>query len=574
VVNAGETISPMGESQQPSQPPLTGNHQHMNGLLRYGLAVISIIAGLLLHFALEAPFGPGLPTYITFYPFLMLSALVGGFGPGMVATLMTLLVVDIWVFPPLGQLTLKVPSSVQLVGYVLFAFIGLFISLVAELYRRSRTKAAAYDREQALRETRKEKEFLADLIQNAEQPFGVGFVDGSLIRFNRAFETLTGYNAQELSTIDWFKRLTPPEWWESEQRKLNELKTTRRSVRYEKEYIRKDGSRVPIELLTHIGRETESGREYYYAFITDLTERKKAEAEIRKANALLHQHASEVQVANNMLRESRLAALNLAEDADAARRQAEESSRNLLLEIGERKKTEEKLRTAADELAAANRELESFSYSVAHDLRNPLRTIDSLVDFLIEDCSTNLDGECKDYIARIKQGTRRMNSIIDDLLALSKISRQEMEIGNLNLSEMAHLTIQELSASQPERQVTVDIQSGMTVKADARLMSVTLANLLGNAWKYTSKVAHPSIQFGTFEKDGKQVYYVKDNGAGFDMKNADKLFEPFKRLHSDKEFTGTGVGLATVERAIKRHGGKVWAEGEVGKGATFYFTIL
>lgn len=159
------------------------------------------------------------------------------------------------------------------------------------------------------------------------------------------------------------------------------------------------------------------------------------------------------------------------------------------------------------------------------------------------------------------------------MLVLSKISRQEIEIVDIDMSEMAHLAIKELSSIYPQRTVEVKIQSGLKRRADARLMSVTLGNLLGNAWKYTEKTEHPIIEFGAFENDGAQIFFVKDNGVGFNNNQAGKIFVPFQRLHSEKEFKGTGVGLAIVERAISRLGGKIWAEGEVGKGAVFYFTI-
>ena len=197
-MSPSETTPPIAELQQPAQSPLPDSRKLLYRLLRYGLAVVSIAAGLLLRFTLEASDGTGLPTYVTFYPFVMLTTLVGGFGPGLVTTILTLVAVDVWIFPPVEQLTLRTPSPVELVGFVLFAFMGLFISVIAELYRLSQTKAAAYDREQALRETRKEREFLADLLQNAEQPFAMGFLDGSLTLFNRAFESLTSYTGQEL----------------------------------------------------------------------------------------------------------------------------------------------------------------------------------------------------------------------------------------------------------------------------------------------------------------------------------------------------------------------------------------
>jgi PAS domain S-box-containing protein len=233
----------------------------------------------------------------------------------------------------------------------------------------------------------------------------------------------------------------------------------------------------------------------------------------------------------------------------------------------------EELKNTIEKLAAVNKELESFSYSVAHDLRNPLKIISGFTDFLIEDYTERIDEKGKSYLEKIKNGTRRMNSIIDDMLLLSKISRQEIEIVDIDMSELARLTIDELSSANPNRKVLVKIQNGLKVRADARLMSVTLGNLLGNAWKYTEKTEHPEIEFGAFEKDRKQIFFVRDNGIGFDMSQADKLFEPFQRLHSEKEFKGIGVGLAIVERAVSRNGGKIWAQGEVGNGAVFNFTL-
>ena len=241
--------------------------------------------------------------------------------------------------------------------------------------------------------------------------------------------------------------------------------------------------------------------------------------------------------------------------------------------ISDRKQLEEQLKQRLRDLSVAYKELESFSYSVAHDLRNPLRAISGFADFLYQDCSDKLDQDCNDYIIRIKEGTNRMNSIIDDLLALSKISRQEMETTVIDLSELAHLLFKELIDGNAGRKVEVKIQEGLRVLADRRLINVAMRNLIDNAWKYTSKIENPKIEFGAIEKDGKRIFFIKDNGAGFNMAYADKLFVPFQRLHAEKEFSGTGIGLAIVERAIARHGGTIWAESEPGRGATFFFTL-
>ena len=210
-------------------------------LIRYAFAVGAVAAGFLLRESLTAWVGPGLPTFVTFYPAVMAAALFGGLGPGLVATLLAALVVDYWILEPVG--TLAVSSLRDAVGLGVFTCMGVLISTVVHLYHRARRKAAAYDQEVALRETRREKEFLANLVENASQPFAVGYPDGRLGLLNRAYEQLTGYSAAELRALDWSTTLTPPEWREMEKEKLDELRRTGQPVRYEKEYVRKDGTR-------------------------------------------------------------------------------------------------------------------------------------------------------------------------------------------------------------------------------------------------------------------------------------------------------------------------------------------
>jgi len=253
----------------------------------------------------------------------------------------------------------------------------------------------------------------------------------------------------------------------------------------------------------------------------------------------------------------------LALEDITARRLAEENVKKLNTD----------LQHNLDELASANKELEAFSYSVSHDLRNPLNRILGFSDVLLEGYSDKLDDEGKDHLNRVIKNATRMNRIMDDLLHLSRISRHGVQRQDVDLSKLAASVVAELREAQPDRRATVDIQEGIAAFADAKLIEVALSNLLGNAWKFTSKTKNARIQFGTFEQKGKIVYYVKDNGAGFDQSFSEKLFLPFHRLHSEEEFEGTGIGLATVQRIIHRHGGKVWAEGEPGKGAMFYFTL-
>jgi len=225
------------------------------------------------------------------------------------------------------------------------------------------------------------------------------------------------------------------------------------------------------------------------------------------------------------------------------------------------------------ELETANKELESFSYSVSHDLRAPLRSIHGFSQALLEDHGDKLDEQGKDYLGRVCAAGQRMSQLIDDLLQLSRVSRSELRSEEVNLTTLANSIAAELQSANKDRQVEFCVADDMVAQGDARLLRVLLVNLLGNAWKFTAKNAAAKIEFCTGASNGKQSYFVRDNGAGFDMSYADKLFRPFQRLHDAKDFDGTGIGLATVQRIIRRHGGQIWAEGAVGEGATFYFTL-
>jgi PAS domain S-box-containing protein len=229
------------------------------------------------------------------------------------------------------------------------------------------------------------------------------------------------------------------------------------------------------------------------------------------------------------------------------------------------------------ELESVNKELEAFIYSVSHDLRAPIRHMSSFAKFLVDDYTDRLDDQGRDYLTRIKKGSEKMSQLIEDLLYLSQISRQEISRTNIDMSKLASSIVAELREAGPSRNVEVNIAEGLTAYADQRLIEIALSNLLGNAWKFTSKIENARIEFGAnppLHPSGEgTIYFVRDNGAGFDPEYTEKMFRPFQRLHSEKEFEGTGIGLAIVERVMRRHGGKIWAEGEIGKGATVYFTI-
>lgn len=235
---------------------------------------------------------------------------------------------------------------------------------------------------------------------------------------------------------------------------------------------------------------------------------------------------------------------------------------------------EQRVERRTAELASANKELEAFSYSVSHDLRAPLRSIDGFSQALLEDYNHALDDTGKDFLNRVRTATQRMAQLIDDLINLSRVTRAEFHFDDVNLSSLARSVVGELRTSDPARNVEIAIDEGLVVKGDENLLRVAMENLIRNAWKFTSKLPSARIELAALApENGRRTYVVRDNGAGFNMEFAQKLFSPFQRLHTSAEFKGTGVGLATVQRIIHRHGGRVWAESQVGKGASFYFTL-
>jgi PAS domain S-box-containing protein len=237
------------------------------------------------------------------------------------------------------------------------------------------------------------------------------------------------------------------------------------------------------------------------------------------------------------------------------------------------KHTEEVLRRANAEADAANQELEAFSYSVAHDLRTPLRSIDGFSQAILEDNADQLDAEGKSNFARVRAAAQRMAHLIDDLLGLSRLCRGELLREDVDLTRIARGIAERLRVSDPQRQVEIVVEEGLKVYGDAGLLTTVMENLLGNAWKFTSRQPHAHIEVGLISKDGQARYFVRDDGAGFDMAYAGKLFGAFQRLHAAAEFPGTGIGLATVQRIVRRHGGRIWAEAEPARGATFFFTF-
>lgn len=253
----------------------------------------------------------------------------------------------------------------------------------------------------------------------------------------------------------------------------------------------------------------------------------------------------------------------MTHNLEASHRQLDEYNRFL----------EQKVEARTVELERSNKELEAFNYSVSHDLRAPLRSIDGFSQALADEYQDRLDETGHDYLRRVRLAANRMGELIDDLLRLSRLGRQEMSLDVVDLSGLATLALSKLQESDANRSVTYRVEPGLKARGDKHLLGIALDNLIGNAWKYSGRREHAEIEFGQIERDGRKVFFVRDNGAGFDMKYADKLFGAFQRLHTISEFEGTGIGLATVARILHRHGGSIWAESEVDKGATFFFVL-
>jgi PAS domain S-box-containing protein len=385
---------------------------------------------------------------------------------------------------------------------------------------------------------RKQAEEQFRLVVEAS-PNAIILVDlaGSISLVNKRAESLFGYTRQELMGQP-VEMLVPQQFrtHHSDYRATFFGSPSARPMGAGRDLfgLRKDGSQVPVEIGLNPITTVEGN--FVLASIIDITERKRAEAEI--SDLLQREKAARVE------------------------------TRKLNEEL------EQRVMERTADLQAANKELESFSYSVSHDLRAPLRSIDGFSQALMEDYRSELDDVAQNYLQRVRTGSQHMAQLIDDLLTLSRVSRAEMRRDTIQLSELAESIADDLHRSDPSRQVTFAITPGLTILADRQLMRSVLENLLGNAWKFTGNCSAARIELAfLLQPDGQQVYYVRDNGAGFDMAYADKLFGAFQRLHSPAEFPGTGIGLASVQRIIHRHGGRIWAEGAVGQGATLYFTV-
>lgn len=377
-------------------------------------------------------------------------------------------------------------------------------------------------RKKAEQHLREREELYRATFENA--PVGVSHLDldGRWLAVNQKLCEITGYSRDEMLRLS-YRDITHPQDIGPDDAGVGLLvRGEIGSLNREKRYLRKDGTAVWVHIRTSLVSTASGEPKHMVSVVTDINERKAAQEEIQRLNLSLEQR------------------------------------------IGER--------TA--ELEEAIKELKSFSYSVSHDLRAPLRAISGFSQTLKTDCWDSLNESGRNYLLRVIAAGRRMDNLIEDMLALFRISASPPQRKRTDLGQMAREILDQLARNEPERSVEWSITLPLEAEGDPGLLRAVLENLLGNAWKYTSKQNAACIEFGTDRDEaGRTAYVVRDNGAGFDMKYADRLFKPFHRLHREVDFPGTGVGLATVQKIIRRHGGRIWAESSPGEGASFFFTL-
>lgn len=394
------------------------------------------------------------------------------------------------------------------------------------------------------------------LLENMTDGYLMMSLDGHFMEFNKAFVSMLGYQTFQLKRFT-VKDITPPQWHVTEDSIING-KTLRQGFSgvYEKEFVRADGSVFPVELNLFLVRDAGGKAVGLWGIVRDITQRKRASLELLKMQEDLEikvaQRTRELELRSRELAENEMALINLIEDLNL--------------------KTEE-LERRTNELDQANKELEAFTYTVSHDLRAPLRAINGFTGMLSEDYSTYLDEKGLHICDVISENTKRMGQLIDDLLAFSRLSRSDLNPASIDMKRIAEATFREAAPGELADRITFVCDDLDEAHADPAMMKQVWMNLISNAVKFSSKKDHPRIEISSISFPEKIEYEIKDNGAGFDMQFSSKLFGVFQRLHTIKEFDGTGVGLAIVKRIIERHGGSIKAVGKPGEGAVFTFSL-
>jgi PAS domain S-box-containing protein len=380
--------------------------------------------------------------------------------------------------------------------------------------------AAVTERIQAEQVIQASEKKFRQLFDNSPLGQSMTEINGS-VSVNNTFCEMLGYTKAELSNKKW-QEMTPVEDIPDTVKHMQVLLDGKKeSVRYEKRFIHKNESMVWAEINSFLNRDAQGNPTYFITTINNISERKKSEEKINQLNREL----------------------------------------------------EQRVKDRTTKLEAANQELDAFAYSVSHDLRAPLRSMEGFSEALKIGYPEKLDEQGQHYLTRIQEASLEMGQLIEALLSLSRVTRDELKSESIDLSMVAQEIADEMKKQNPKRKVEIEISKNMAVQGDAHLIKIVMENLVNNAWKFTSMRDQAHIVIGMKKEAGEKVYFVRDDGVGFDMAYASKLFVPFQRLHAKEKFTGSGIGLATVKRIVTRHGGRIWAEAGVDQGATFYFTI-
>jgi PAS domain S-box-containing protein len=625
--------------------------------LRYGMAFVAVAAGFGLRVALTAWVGPGLPTYITFYPAVMVAALLAGFGPGLVATTLTGLSVAYWILPPEG---FTIASPVDRVGLVLFTGMGLFMSAVAEFYRRDRRKAAAYDREMALRESEERLRFALETSHTGA--WDLDLADHTAFR-SLEHDRIFGY-AELLPkwTYEMFLEHVLPEDRAMVDGKFRRAMETHGDWSFECRIRRADGL---VRWIWGAGRhrlDAAGTARRMAGIVQDITERKLAEEALKKAHAELEvrveERTAELHTASRYARslleasldplvtispEGKVTDVNQATElvtgvpreqligTDFARyftepQKAEAGYQKVLAEgqvrdypltirhtsgrttevlyhatvyrneagavqgvfaaardITEHKRAEAELARYRDhleelvkqrtnELERSNRDLEQFAYVASHDLQEPLRAVGGYVKLLQHRFPEKLDAKAREYVAGAADGAERMQRLIADLLAFSRVGTRGDAFAPADLNALLHDALNNLQTSIKEAGAKITSDPLPSLPVDATQIRQLFQNLIGNAIKFHSDLT-PVIHIGAHQEEERWLFWVRDNGIGIEPQYAGRIFQIFQRLHSRKHYPGTGIGLAICKKIVERHGGEIRVESEPAHGSTFYFSI-
>jgi len=616
---------------------LTWRPETQNPWKRYAVAVVITLLAAWLRVALAPAESGG--RFVTLSLAAALAALYGGFGAGMVSTLLGMVIVNFLMIKPYFSLAIANPAEALWLNLWHLITQIVVVGAIALMQRQNQSLRLAENRSQLSNQQ------LKDTFEHSATGMAHSHLDGRWIRVNQTYCDLIGYTREELLRLH-FRDFTHPDDLGLDLDLLTRtLSGELTHYSFEKRYIHKQGHTVWVQLTLSLIRTSDGTPDYLIAVVQDISPRKSTETALRTSEMLLRQaqtiagmatwqadvarnhittlsgshtllglpfsefsgddlmalahpddlpklleHWSQAVQGKSTYDHEYRAVLNGSVRWFSVQAEFERDAQGRALralgvtyDVTERKlaeleiqqlnaSLEQRIKTRTQALKGAYDELESYSYAVAHDLRSPLRIINGFAQALQED-ATHLDASSRNHLQRIMAASKKMGELIDGLLQLSKYARGELARQPVNLSAIATRLLEELASDSPERQVVWSVAADLQAQADPALMEALLQNLLHNAWKYTANTPHAEIRVYAKEQDGERHYCVSDNGAGFDMARAEKLFQPFQRLHMPHEFGGLGIGLATSRRIVQRHGGNLQAQAAPGQGATFCFTL-